>query len=133
MSRVAAAAGIGAGVAHACLLVSILLAVLSQLLMRWQADQASLPAGDTGARLYFIVQMLLQPFVLLAICCTFLSGVCWMVALTRFELTYAMPFAALSFVLTPAAAALLFGESYSAGKLLGTLLIMAGLVLAARG
>jgi drug/metabolite transporter (DMT)-like permease len=76
--------------------------------------------------------MLLTPWVWGAILCTFLAGVAWMLALTRFELTYAFPFTGVSFVLILFAGAYLFGEHVSLARIAGTLLVVLGLIVVVR-
>ena len=51
----------------------------------------------------------------------------WVVILQKLPLSTAYPFVALSFVVVPLAAALLFQEPYSIRMLLGSLLILSGI------
>lgn len=116
---------------HAFLLLYIVFTVGSQLIMRWRVGYpaSSLAATD---RLAFVVSMLMMPWVWVAILCTFLAGVAWMLALTRFELSYAFPFTGVSFVLILIAGAFLFGEHVSMARIAGTLLIVLGLIVVVR-
>jgi len=56
----------------------------------------------------------------------------WVRILTTVPLSRAYPFAALAFVLVPAAGQLLFDEPLNARYALGTALIVAGVIVAAR-
>jgi len=60
-----------------------------------------------------------------------LTTVLWVIVLQQVPLSRAYPFAALGFVIVPAAAAILFGEALTSRYLLGTFLIATGIVLAA--
>jgi drug/metabolite transporter (DMT)-like permease len=56
----------------------------------------------------------------------------WVHILTSVPLSRAYPFAALAFVLVPAAGYLLFGEPVNAKYVLGTVLIILGVIVAVR-
>lgn len=117
---------------HAFLLLYIVFTVGSQLIMRWRVGYAASSSPAATDRLAFVVSMLMTPWVWVAILCTFLAGVAWMLALTRFELTYAFPFTGVSFVLILIAGAFLFGEHVSMARIAGTLLVVLGLIVVVR-
>jgi len=56
-----------------------------------------------------------------------------MAAMTKLELSYAYPFMSLAFVLVLFLSAILFHEAVTVPKVLGLLLIIAGLIVASRG
>lgn len=118
---------------HLYIAATIIFAILSQLIIRWQMDivgplpESALDKGIFVARIFF------RPWVLLAFIFTFLSGVAWMLTLTKFDISYAYPFTSLSFVIMLALGVLLFGEPFSLNKLFGTLLVIAGLIVITRG
>jgi drug/metabolite transporter (DMT)-like permease len=115
---------------NAFLILYIVLTTASQLIMRWQVSAAA-PTTSTN-RLDFVVSMLLTPWVWAAILATFLAGVAWMLALTRFELTYAFPFTGVTFALILLAGAFLFGEHVGPARIGGTLLVLLGLIVIVR-
>ena len=53
--------------------------------------------------------------------------------MTKFDLSYAYPFMSLSFVLVLILSALFFHEPVSMAKVLGVMLIMAGIAVGVRG
>jgi len=116
---------------HAYLLLYIAFTVSSQLIMRWRVGiaGANAPIESSSA---FIASLLLTPWVWMAFLATFLAGVAWMLALTRFELTYAFPFTGVSFVLILLAGAFMFGEHVSIARIAGTLLVVLGLIVVVR-
>jgi multidrug transporter EmrE-like cation transporter len=117
---------------HAFILLCIAFTVTSQLLMRWRVGAAGpLPAGSLE-RVHFIAALLLTPWIWLAILCTFFAGVSWMMALTRFDLSYAFPFTGISFLVMLTAGALMFSEQVTFGRLVGTLLVVLGLIVVVR-
>ncbi|TBR75835.1 MAG: hypothetical protein EPN64_10850 [Burkholderiaceae bacterium] len=111
---------------------TILFTVYSQLVMRWQVSLAGpLPADFTG-KVRFVTQLFLNPWVLSSIFATLISGISWMLAMTRFEISYAYPWVSLNFVFMLIFGVLLFGESFNSAKMFGTLLVIAGIVVIAR-
>lgn len=117
---------------HSFLFLYILFTVASQLIMRWRVGSAGALPAATPDRLQFVASLLMTPWVWTAIVCTFLAGVAWMLALTRFELTYAFPFTGISFVLILFAGAFVFGEHVGIARIVGTLLVVLGLVVVVR-
>jgi drug/metabolite transporter (DMT)-like permease len=118
---------------HLYIFVCVLLTVYSQLMMRWQVSAGGLLPEDLPGKLRFVTTMLLNPWVLSAIVATFLAGIAWMLAMAKFEVSYAFPFMSLNYVLVLAASVLLFQETFTGTKLAGTALIIAGIVVLARG
>ena len=118
---------------HLGLAVMILLAVYSQLVVKWQVSLAGpLPQGTINLFHYF-VSLMLNPWIVSAVSATFFAGLLWMAALTKFELSYAYPYMSIIFVLTMLASSLLFSEPLTSSKVLGTVLITIGIVVIARG
>lgn len=118
---------------HFYIFGSIVFMLYSQCIIKWRLDSAgTLPEGLNDKAL-FLLQFLMTPWVLSAIFATFMSGVFWIMALTRFELSYAYPWMALIFILMLFMSAIFFNETLSFGKLLGTTLVVIGLTLTVRG
>ena len=118
---------------HAYIALTVLFTVYSQLVMRWQVGNAGAPPAELWEKGRFVFGLLLNPWVLSGVVATLLAGISWMLAMTRFEVSYAFPFMSLNFLLVLAGSALLFGESVTATKLVGTALVVAGVVVIARG
>lgn len=117
---------------HSFIFVCIAFTVISQLLMRWRVGTAGALPAATSERVHFIAGLLLTPWVWLAVACTFLAGVSWMLALTRFDLSYAFPFTGVSFLVMLLAGAFMFNEHVTLARALGTLLVMLGLIIVVR-
>ncbi|MBC6942277.1 MAG: hypothetical protein DWB45_06100 [Xanthomonadales bacterium] len=117
---------------HSFILLCVAFTVASQLLMRWRVGLAGDLPAVLGERVEFIGRLLITPWIWLAIVCTFLAGVSWMLALTRFELSYAFPFTGVSFLIMLFAGSLMFHEHVTMGRAIGTLLVMVGLIVVVR-
>jgi len=117
---------------HAYIFSTIVFTALSQLLMRWQVGLAGPMPADVWGKAGFVWALLLNPWIIASVVSTFLAGVSWMMALTRFEISYAYPFSALTYVLVLVAGVLLFQDGLNVGKLAGTALVVLGIVVMAR-
>ena len=118
---------------HTYIGATIVFTVYSQLVMRWQVvNQGALPS-DIFGKLSFIGYLFLNPWVLSSIRATLLAGISWMLAMSRFEISYVYPWIGLNFVLIMLSGVFLFGESISLDKVVGTFLVIAGILMIARG
>ena len=113
--------------------ITILLTVYGQLIVKWQVNLAGSPPESDGDMAMFLVRLVLNPWVLSGFAAAFLASVIWMAALTKFQLSYAYPFVALTFVFVVVAGGLLFGEPITVPKIAGLALIVAGITLASQG
>lgn len=118
--------------AHLYIVATIIFGIMSQLLMRWQMGHAGVLPENLVDKIFFIMRIFFSPWVILAFFFTFLSGVAWMITLTKFDLSYAYPFTSLSFVLMLFLASLIFNEPFNLYKLFGTILVITGLIVATR-
>ena len=62
----------------------------------------------------------------------FLASLAWMAAMTRFELNYAYPFMSLAFIIVMFFSVLFLNESLTLQSILGTVMVVAGLIVLAR-
>ena len=78
---------------HFYIFLSIFFAVCSQLIIKWKMSAFSFD-GDTTIidKFSFAFSMLLNPYIMLSIIFTLLSGLSWMIAMTKFDISYAYPF-----------------------------------------
>jgi drug/metabolite transporter (DMT)-like permease len=113
--------------------MTVLLTVYCQVAVKWQVAAAGALPADWPGRMRFLGLLLAQPVVLSAFAAAFGAALCWMLAISKLELSHAYPFVSLSFVLVLFLSALFFGEPLSWGKILGVALIVAGVVVSARG
>jgi drug/metabolite transporter (DMT)-like permease len=116
---------------HTFLFASLLLNGISQIIMRWQMEGVTLP-DPIPAKLLVAARLLLKPWVMAAAAITLASAVCWMITLSKFELSYAYPWTAALYAYMLAAGCLLFGEVVTPMKILGTAVIVLGVVIVTR-
>ncbi|MFC2078676.1 EamA family transporter [Candidatus Bipolaricaulota bacterium] len=91
-----------------------------------------LPESPTGKALFLLSQFR-NPWILSGFAAAGLAALCWMAALTQFDLTHAYPFMSLSFVLVLILSSVLLGESVTTAKVIGIALILAGILMSSRG
>lgn len=111
--------------------MTVLLTVYGQLVLKWQVSLAGPLPNSVSGKALFLMHSLLNPWILSALGAAFAASLFWMLALKKLPLSTAYPFTATSFVLVLLCAALFLGETITAGKLMGTLLIVSGIVVIA--
>lgn len=117
---------------HGFIFATVVCTVYSQLIMRWRVTLAGpLPVEFMG-RVEYVASLLFSPWILSAILATFMAGVSWMLAMTKFELSYAYPFVSLNFILVIFAGFLLFNEALTAPRIIGSALVIVGILILAR-
>lgn len=113
-----------------CILISILLQVYAQLVLKHAIEQRlPLPEG-LRARAYFFLEMLADIKVLSAMACGFIIVLFWSAALSRLPLSIAYPLMALSYPAVLVGSWFFFGDSLSVQKMLGISLIIVGVSVA---
>ena len=73
-----------------------------------------------------------NPFVVGGLALYALGAVVWLAVLAKVDVSAAYPFVGLGFILTMVMGYWFFGEPLSTNRVLGTLLIVSGVVLVAR-
>ena len=119
---------------HFYLLLAILLGVVSQLIIKWKMSAFSFDNYETWQEKFSLAfSMLLNPYIIIALVLTLLAGVTWMIAMTKFEISYAYPFTLLALVLVTIFSVIFFGESINIYKLIGIIFIIIGIVVISKG
>lgn len=112
---------------------TIFFTVYGQMIIKWQMTEVGPLPQVLGNKILFLLQMFLNVWVISAFLSAFVASVCWMAAMTKFELSHAYPFMSLSFVFVIVLSGLFFHEAVTFPKMLGVLLIMAGVIVGAQG
>ncbi len=112
---------------------TILFTVYGQIIIKWQVSNAGAFPVDAAGKMWFLLRMAVNPWVISSLCCAFLAFLCWVAAMTKFDLSYAYPFMSLSFVFVLVLSGFFFHEPVTMTKALGVIFIMAGIIIGARG
>jgi multidrug transporter EmrE-like cation transporter len=119
---------------HFYLLLAISFGVASQLIIKWKMGQFSFNDYETMTdKFIFAFSMLFNPYIIISLVFTLLAGVTWMIAMTKFEISYAYPFTILGLIFVSIFSVLFFGETISATKIIGILFVMIGIFIISRG
>ena len=119
---------------HFYLLLAISFGVISQLIIKWQMSAFVFNDYETWQDKFALAfSMLLNPYIIISLFLTLLAGVTWMIAMTKFEISYAYPFTLLGLVLVTIFSVIFFGESVNTYKISGIVLIILGIVIISRG
>lgn len=119
---------------HFYLFLAISFGVASQLIIKWKMGQYSFADYETMYdKFVFAFSMLLNPYIMISLTFTLLAGVTWMIAMTKFDISYAYPFTTLAFVFVFIFSVVFFGEPVSWQKIVGLLFIIVGLIISSNG
>lgn len=111
---------------------TIAFTVYGQLILKWRIDQYDpLPAQLTG-KLFFLAKLFLDPFLMSGLASAFIASLFWILAMTKFEISYAYPFMSLAFVLVFLFSVFFFEESVNSSKVIGLTLIVLGIFMTSR-
>jgi drug/metabolite transporter (DMT)-like permease len=117
----------------AYILGTVLFTVYGQMVLKWRVVKANTLPAAFSQKIFFLLGMIWDPWVLSTIFAGFLAFLCWMAAMTKFELSYAYPFMSLSFLLVLILSAILFHEPLTVSKVVGVGLVVAGIIIGSRG
>ncbi|KHA72973.1 membrane protein [Pseudomonas chlororaphis] len=115
------------------IVATLLFTVYGQLILKWRIAQLGPMPIELGAKLKFLVLLLLDPAIFSGFAAAYLASLAWMAAMTKFELSHAYPFMSLNFVIVIFLSGWLLNEPISLQKIFGIGLIVIGTVVAARG
>lgn len=111
---------------------TIVFTVYGQLILKWRVAQYGTLPEQFSEKIYFLFNLLLDPFIFSGFVSAISASFFWMAAMTKFDLSYAYPFMSLSFVFVFFLSALFFHESITLYKALGLVLIVAGILVSSR-
>ena len=117
----------------ALILTSVTLAAVAQLTLKTGVNHVKPPGGaDLELSGSSLRSLLTSPIVWVGLLLFGLSAVVWLFALSRASLSFAYPFASLSYVLILIFGRLVLHEQVTPLRLAGVALIVAGIVLVAQ-
>lgn len=116
-----------------CIFLAIVFTVYGQCIIKYQVNTVtSFPAGLKA--IPFIIQFIFtRPLVLSGFITAFLGSIAWIVALSKFELSYVYPFMSLNFVFVVLLSFWVFNEEINLHKILGIIIICVGVLIVSRG
>ena len=115
------------------ILISVLLLALGQMLWKVGTNQAGAIDFMGGNLIPTTLKTITNLWFIFGCVCLLTSSVVWAVALNSVDLSLAFPFQSLAFVLIFILSAIFFKEPMTTLKIIGTILICAGVVVVAKG
>lgn len=114
------------------ILVSVLAGATGQVLLKKGMSSIGPLTLSLSKLLSILWRMATNPYVIVGLLIYVGGTVFWLTALSRVDLSYAYPFASLSYIVMLAASWLLFREDISVVRLLGTLVVGVGVLIISR-
>lgn len=115
------------------LAATVAFTVYAQLMLKWQVTVLAPMPVDLASRLRWGMAFVANPWVLTCFSSGFFAFVTWSAVLREMPLSQAYPFMGLSFILVAWLSSVFFGEVLTLPRVLGTVLVVVGLVFASRG
>lgn len=114
------------------ILISVLGGALGQILLKKGMSSMGPLTLSVNQALPLLWKMATNPYVFLGLGIYVMGTVFWLTALSRVDLSYAYPFASISYVIMLLASWLLFDENISLLRLAGSVVIILGVILISR-
>ena len=113
---------------------TVLLIVYGQLILKWRLSSfGALPPDDLDKAI-FLLKALLDPYIASAYVATFLGALTWMATISRIPLSVGFPvYYGLTFAFVSLGSAWLLNEQITSLKLIGSGLILLGVVVGSMG
>jgi multidrug transporter EmrE-like cation transporter len=115
--------------AYFYILLTILLTVFGQIVVKWQVNLAGDFPADIDQKFAFLGRLLLNPWVISSFAAAFIASLTWMAALTQLPLSVAYPFMSLSFLFVMILSYFLFKEPITLSKTLCLAFVITGLII----
>lgn len=105
--------------------------VYGQMILKWRILKLGFSLPDTGItdKLMALFRLVFDPFILSGFLSAFIASLCWMAAMTKFQITEAYPFMSLAPAIVFLLGIWLLGETFTIGKVAGLILIIVGLIV----
>lgn len=114
-------------------LITILLTVYGQIVIKWQVLKAGAFPEDSTQKIWFLLHLVFNFWVISAFAAALLASVTWMAAMTKLQLSHAYPFMSLAFVLVIVLSSVFFHEPITSYKIAGIVLVVVGLAIGSQG
>jgi uncharacterized membrane protein len=111
------------------IIVGVIFAALGQVSWKLGMNQVGQLSTFNSAAVSGVV---LHPYVLLGFVMYGLSTIFWLLALSKKDLSFVYPFISITYILVLVLSSVVLKESIGVNKLVGTLIIIIGLIIIAR-
>lgn len=112
--------------------ITVIFTVYGQLILKWRLNQLELPDSFLK-KIFYLLRLLLDPFIFSSFFSAFLASLAWMAALKYFQLSKAYPFMSLSYICVLFLSVWLFRENLNVAKVIGSVMIVLGILIVSKG
>ncbi len=123
------AKGTTMNIAIVYILISVIAGAVGQIMLKKGMSTMGPLTFSVDQLFNVLLKIALNPYVVIGLFIYVCGTVFWLFALSRVELSFAYPFASLSYIVMLLASWLLFQENITPLRILGTLVIGAGVIL----
>ena len=118
---------------YAYVLLTVIFTVLGQLIIKWRVSQLGLLPGETEGKIHFLLQCLIDPFIIFGLFSAFLAALMWILAMAKMDISEAYPVVtALLTLLTALGGIFILSEPLSWQKVAGIALVCLGVFVMSR-
>lgn len=108
----------------------IFFTVYGQLILKWRINFVGAFPESAQEKAWFLVKLIFTDlFILSGFVSAFVASIFWMGAMTKFSISFAYPFMSLAFLFVMVGSVFFFKETMDLYKIVGTLVVMLGLVI----
>jgi len=118
---------------HIYIAGTIIFTVYGQLILKWRISMYGAFPDQLFDKFLFLAKVLCDPFIISGFAAAFIAALCWMAAMTKFELSYAYPFMSIPFIFVLFLSGFFFQEPITMPKIIGMIFIIAGITISAQG
>lgn len=112
---------------------TIIFTVYGLIILKWQMLQIKVLPDTLTMKLFFLTKLIFtNPYIFSGILSAYLASLCWMAAMTKFDLSFAYPFTGFNFVMILILSCIFFNDPFTANKAIGTALIVLGIYISVR-
>lgn len=111
---------------------TIFFTVYGQIILKWRISGVGELPERTTDKILFLIKLLFDPWIFSGFFAAFVASFFWMAAMTKFDISYAYPFMSSAFVLVFLFSVVLFQEPVSWQKVIGLILIIAGIIVTSK-
>lgn len=111
---------------------TVIFTVYGQVMLKWRIVKHGDLPKDFQSRVSYALDLAKDPFIISVFFAVAVGYICWMVAMTKYEISFAYPFMSLCFILVLISSSVLFNEPITIGKVLGLVFIVIGLIISVK-
>ncbi len=115
------------------ILLTIFFTAYGQLILKWRLGFFNNIPNSLIEKLLFLTKLLIDPYIFSSFISAFIGSLTWMAALRDFELSKAYPLMSFSYVIVMILSVSLLNETFNLYKLLGSILVIVGIIIISKG